>query len=114
MIRITDVETELCIDVPLPNVLEDAFRVQLSRSQEPDQLSAFATQIAAWLAVVVFQVIDRDLWPPSERQRKFALDIGTALGVDVPDEVLTYRGSAHTFLAHYAPMLSSRSVTRRP
>lgn len=112
MIRITDLETELEMDVSLPDVLEDALRIQLSRSQENGRRTTFAADVAAWLAVAVFQSVDRDLWPPSERQRRYATDIGEALGVCVPDEAFQYRGSMNAFLTHFAPLHNEQSKGR--
>jgi len=57
-------QTDLALDVDLPNKLEDVFRIQLGSCHDVALRSRFKEELAAWLAVAVFQSIDRDLGPP--------------------------------------------------
>lgn len=108
MLRILDLETDLALDVDLPNKIEDAFRIQLGRCHDVALRSRFGDELAAWISVAVFQSVDRDLWPPTDKQRRFADAIAATLQLIVPDEAYRYRGSMAQFLDHYGPIYKAQ------
>ncbi|MEY2170654.1 MULTISPECIES: hypothetical protein [unclassified Rhodanobacter] len=55
------------------------------------------------MAVALYQLVDRDLLPPTERQRALAGRISDALDIDIPMEAHAFRGSMGDFIRHYLP-----------
>lgn len=103
MLRIHDPETDASLDLHIPWTLEEAFRVQLGRHFDAGGHSRLTWEIGGWLAVALYQLVDRDLLPPTERQRALAGRISAALDIDIPMEAHAFRGSMADFIRHYLP-----------
>lgn len=63
MMRIHDPETDASLDLNIPWMLEAAFRVQLGRHLDAGGASRLSWEVSGWLAVALYQVVDRDLLP---------------------------------------------------
>jgi len=98
MLRIQDTMTDASLDLYIPSSLEEAFRVQMGRHFDGGGRSTLPIEMAGWLAVALYQLVDRDLLPPTERQRGFAEHICRVLGLDMPDEALRFRGTMSDFI----------------
>jgi hypothetical protein len=103
MLRIHDPETDASLDVHIPWTLEEAFRVQLGRHFDAGGHSRLTWEMGGWLAVALYQLVDRDLLPPTERQRALAGRISDALDIDIPMEANAFRGSMSDFIRNYLP-----------
>lgn len=103
MLRIYDPDTDSSLDLPIPRMLEEAFRIQMGRHFDAGSQSRLQWEIGGWFAIAVYQLIDRDLLPPTERQRAFADQISKALGIDAPTEAHTFRGSMSDFIRDRLP-----------
>src|SRR6185312_11878654 len=103
MLRIHDPETDASLDLHIPRMLEEAFRVQLGRHLDSDGQSRLLWEVAGWFTVAVYQLVDRDQLPPTERQRALAARISTALGIDLPSEANAFRGSMSDFIRYHLP-----------
>jgi hypothetical protein len=79
MLRIHDLETDASLDLQIPWTLEKAFRVQLGRHFDAGGHSRLTSEMGGWLAVALYQLVDRDLLPPTERQWALADRICKAL-----------------------------------
>lgn len=53
------------------------------------------------MASAVAGFLDLDLQLPSAKQINFATDIARELGVNIPAEVLPYRGACKEFIEHF-------------
>ena len=98
MLRIQDPETDASLDLHVPPSLEEAFRVQIWRHLDSGGGSSLPSEMAGWLAVALYQLVDRDLLPPTERQRGLAEHICRVLGLDMPDEAHRFRGTMSDFI----------------
>jgi hypothetical protein len=70
-----------------PNI--GVLRVLVSRADVGD---------GGWLAVALYQLVDRNLLPPMERQRALAARISKALDIEIPTEADPFRGSMSDFI----------------
>lgn len=98
MLRIHDPETDASLDLHIPWMLEEAFRVQLGRHHDAGGQSRLLWEVGGWFAIALYQLVDRDLLPPTERQRALAARISKALDIDLPTEANTFRGSMSDFI----------------
>lgn len=103
MLRIHDPETDASLDLYIPWSLEEAFRVQLGRHFDAGGQSRLTWEMGGWLAVALYQLVDRDLLPPTERQRALAGRICDALDIGIPKEAHTFRGSMADFIRYHLP-----------
>ncbi|HEX7817617.1 hypothetical protein [Dyella sp.] len=111
MLRIHDPETDASLDLHIPWMLEEAFRVQLGRHLDSGGQSRFLWEVAGWFTAAIYQLVDRDLLPPTERQRALAARISTALGIDLPSEANTFRGSMSDFIRYHLPAFQAFRAT---
>ncbi|OJY56245.1 MAG: hypothetical protein BGP10_06820 [Rhodanobacter sp. 68-29] len=84
-------------------MLAEAFRVQLGRHHDAGGQSRLLWEVGGWFAVALYQVVDRDLLPPTERQRTLAAKISKALDLDIPTEANAFRGSMSDFIRYHLP-----------
>jgi hypothetical protein len=103
MLRIHDPETDASLDLHIPSMLEEAFRVQLGRHQDAGGQSRLLWEMGGWFAVALYQLVDPDLLPPTERQRALAARISKALDIDIPAEANSFRGSISDFIGYHLP-----------
>ena len=103
MLRIHDPETDASLDLHIPWMLEEAFRVQMGRHLDAGGQSRLLWEVGGWFAVALYQVVDRDLLPPTERQRTLAAKISKALDLDIPTEANAFRGSMSDFIRYHLP-----------
>lgn len=107
MLRIHDPETDTSLDLHIPWTLEEAFRIQLGRHLDAGGQSRLLWEVGGWFAVALYQLVDRDLLPPTERQRALAARISKSLDIDIPIEANAFRGSMSDFIRHYLPALQA-------
>lgn len=98
MIRIQDTETDATLDLSIPWMLEEAFRVQIGRHFNAGENSRLTAEMSGWLTVAIYQLLDRDLLPPTEKQRSLAQHMSRVLGVEAPAEAQLFRGSMADFI----------------
>ena len=103
MLRIHDPETDASLDLHIPWTLEEAFRVQMGRHLDAGGQSRLPWEMGGWLAVALYQLVDRDLLPPTERQRALAARISKVLDIDIPTEANSFRGSMADFIRYHLP-----------
>ena len=103
MLRIHDPETDTSLDLHIPWMLEEAFRVQLARHLDAGGQSRLLWEVGGWFAVALYQLVDRDLLPPTERQRALAARISKTLDIDIPMEANAFRGSMSDFIQYHLP-----------
>lgn len=103
MLRLHDPETDASLDLQIPWTLEEAFRVQLGRHSDAGGHSRLTSEMGGWMAVALYQLVDRDLLPPTERQWALADRICKALDIDVPMEAYAFRGTMDDFIRNHRP-----------
>lgn len=111
MLRIHDPETDASLDLHIPWMLEEAFRVQMGRHLDAGGQSRLLWEVAGWFTVAIYQLVDRDLLPPTERQRALAARMCKALDIDLPAEANTFRGSMSEFIRHHLPAFQAIAPT---
>lgn len=111
MLRIHDPETDAFLDLQIPWTLEKAFRVQLGRHFDAGGHSRLTSEMGGWLAVALYQLVDSDLLPPTERQWALADSICKALDIDVPTEAYAFRGSMADFIRYHLPASDARCAS---
>lgn len=108
MLRIHDLETDAFLDLHTPWMIEEAFRVQLGRHFGAGGQSRFPAEMGSRLAVALYQSVDRDLLPPTERQRALAARISKSLEIDIPKEANVFRGTMSDFIRYHLPAFQTR------
>jgi hypothetical protein len=113
MLRIHDPETDASLDLHIPRMLEEAFRVQMGRHIDAGGHSPLLWEVGGWFAAAIYQLVDRDLLPPTERQRALAGRIIKALDIDLPLEANAFRGTMSDFIRHHLPLIQASAATAR-
>ena len=98
MLRIQDPLTESTLEVSVPWNLEEAFRIQLERHFNGRGSRDMAAEMSGWLAVALYQMVDRDLLPPTQPQRSLAEHMCRVLCLEIPAEANVFRGTMSDFI----------------
>ncbi len=98
MLRIQDPQTDASLEIHVPWNLEEAFRIQLERHLHGRGRPNLAFEMSGWLAVALYQMVDRDLLPPTQPQRSLAEHMCRVLCMDLPAEANTFRGTMADFI----------------
>jgi predicted metal-dependent phosphotriesterase family hydrolase len=100
------------VELRLEQRLIEALDANWSRAIQNDSLETFNVQLSLCMASAISHVVDMDLQMPSERQVKFVTDIARELGLDIPAEVLQYRGACAEFLNRFVDAFRSKRSMR--
>ncbi len=103
MLRIQDPKTDTSLEVHVPWNLEEAFRIQLERQLHGRGRLNLALEMSGWLAVALYQMVDRDLLPPTQPQRSLAEHMCRVLCMELPAEANTFRGTMADFIRANMP-----------
>lgn len=109
MIKLVDPDTELVLEISLPENLERALRIQIQRSLGSPVRDRFVNELWPQICSAISESLDDDLGPPTARQVRYAKIIQRDLGVVASPEVYWFRGSMSEFLTHYAPLHRSQA-----
>lgn len=106
-------ELDLCAEVPLNDELNALLVKQWERLPDQASQDAFGARIGAKLGPVLADCVDWDLKPPTPAQVNFATAIARQRGLDLPGDVLRFRGAMNDFLdAHVDP--AKKALAKRP
>lgn len=103
-LRLVDDDLEISLDLALDPSARAAIAVQLQRAVDDSRRSSFEGRLAQSLQ----ELLDADLQPPSYKQLSYALNIAKALGIAIPGEAMSFKGSMSTFISRHAPMFQER------
>jgi hypothetical protein len=90
------------IPIPLDELAEEAWALQLGRAVTQGAVDSLRERLATSFAATLAECLDPDLRPPTDAQLKYAMAIARDLKVALPPEALRFRGAMATFLAHFA------------
>jgi hypothetical protein len=108
-LKITDLDGEWEIEVPIRSATLEALRLQFYRLRQPGSDPAqIYERIGERFSESVLGVLDIDLRPPTDAQVEFAVAIARELGVNLPGEALQYRGPMADFLDRFSSLFYSR------
>lgn len=108
-----NIELDLYAEVPLSDESTALLVKQWERLQDEAAKDAFGARIGAKLGPVLADCVDWDLKPPTPAQVTFATAIARQRGLDLPGDVLRFRGAMNDFLdAHAGP--AKKGLAKRP
>lgn len=90
------------IPIPLDELTEEAWALQLGRAARQGAVDSLRERLATCFAAALAECLDADLRRPTEAQLKYAMAIARDLNVALPSEALRFRGAMATFLTHFA------------
>ena len=90
------------IPIPLDDLAEEAWTLQLGRAAAQGGVESLSTRLATCFATTLVECLDADLKPPTEAQLKYATAIARDLNVGLPSEALRFRGAMAAFLDRFA------------
>jgi hypothetical protein len=90
------------IPIPLDELTEEAWALQLGRAATQGAVDSLRERLATCFAATLVECLDADLRRPTEAQLKYAMAIARDLNVALPSEALRFRGAMATFLALFA------------
>lgn len=99
---------EMAIELPLPEDVENAVILQLTRLQDRQQMANFAERLAQEIESGISEALDWDIKRPTAAQASFAIALSKELNVVIPEEALKHRGQMHAFINQYAPLAKQR------
>lgn len=99
---------EIAVELPLSEEVQAAVALQLARTQDRNQIDAFAQRVAYQLETAIPDALDWDIKKPTAAQASFAIALSKELDVAIPSEAMNYRGQMHAFINRYAPLAKQR------
>lgn len=117
MLRLSDPQSGVFIDVPVPDVLLSAFRTQVERDLTLQNPVGFQARIEAHLVQAIVENLEYELQPPTRKQLRFAGNIAGRLRIAIPPEALASKAAMATFIDQHVGAFEScahrRSRRRR-
>jgi hypothetical protein len=96
------IDNEQGIPIPLDELTEEAWALQLGRAATQGGVDSLCERLAICFAATLAECLDADLRRPTEAQLKYAMAIARDLNVALPSEALRFRGSMAAFLTQFA------------
>lgn len=100
------------IRVQFGSVLMEAIRLQFQRSTCQVEQELLITSMSEAIAAAIYGLIDDDLHPPLQQQITLVTEIARELNIDLPADVLRFKGASDVFASRYLRRFRLSRVSR--